>query len=234
MKKVLLLLILLTQIQYCWAQSAGEQKYYVINISGAKLYEQPSFQSKPIKVIEKAESLPAVTIIETNETQKIEPGFSLTGNWIKTQHGQLTGYVFSADLSMFEPALEQRYGNTRIINLLGDTIATRTEIRIEKYGSEEFEREYEITEYTNGTYTYSAFDGCFDHCVTFKNLILSEVYHHMANSYANFNDKGESFTPTFDARAGNEYLFHSIGATQDLKIVEKENGEFVVSSYDCT
>jgi len=91
-----------------------------------------------------------------------------------------------------------------------------------------------ITEYENGTYTYKAFDDCFDHLTEYRNLELNEVYHQMVSKYCIFLSNGEYLLPIFQVRIGKTIKFESQGATQDLQIELKEDGIIKVSSYDCT
>ena len=107
--------------------------------------------------------------------------------------------------------------------------------RIEKFDNKEYEIEDEITEFENVKYTYTAFDGCFNHIYLYRNLTLSEVYHQLTVHQIVINETDKKIElPKFIEKKGNEYLFEGEGATQDLKIINNKDGTFTVSSYDCT
>lgn len=95
-----------------------------------------------------------------------------------------------------------------------------------------------ITEYANGTYVYTAYDGCFDHDYTFRKLALHEVYHQMINSYYGYSADGRRklLQPMLIAKKDNVYTFTcgNSDAVQDLKLTVNKDGSLVISSYSCT
>jgi len=239
MKKSFLLLIFIFGIISC---SSGQKEndintFYVINVLGAELYEKPSLDSKVIKNIKVGEKIIADEILKTGQSKKIGSEFYFGGNFIKSQNESISGYIFSSDLSKIETSLKMIYEGIMVPDILGKEKSKRIEKRIEKFNNKEFEIEDEITEFENGTYTYTAFDGCFDHVYVYKNMTLSEVYHQLTvkNIIINNTTEGDFIEiPKFIEKTGNEYHFEEEGATEDLKIIENNDGTFTVSSYDCT
>ena len=204
----------------------------VINLLGAKVYEKPTFESKALTELKVGENLIIETIIQTDEQMEIGKGFSLSGNWIKPMN--INGFVFSSDLSDKKVEIgKSKYGQT-YINLLGKLTDKKEEEKLVKMDNGEFPQYFEYKYYENGTYTYSSFDGCFNHKTEYKNLTLSQVYHQMVSDYYGIMGDSETWIPVFQGRDGNIIKFEGEGATEDLKIKIKENGILTVSSYDCT
>lgn len=211
--------------------------FYVINISGAELYEHPSLDSKVIKKIKAGEKVIADEILKTDQLRKIGNEFYLAGAFVRVRNKSFSGYIFSSDLTKIRPTLNAVYEGIMLPDILGKEKSKRTEKRIERFDDTEYEIEDEITEYENGTYTYTAFDGCFDHVYVYRNMTLGEVYHHLTLKNVMIDVTGgasDVVIPMFKEKKGNEYLFEDEGATQNLKIIENEDGTFTVSSYDCT
>jgi hypothetical protein len=204
----------------------------VINMLGAKVYEKPTFESKALTELKIGENLIIETIIQTDEHIEIGNGFSLNGNWIKPLN--INGFIFSSDLSDKNVEIgKSKYGQT-YINLLGKLTDKKEEKKLIKTENGEFPKYFEYKYYENGTYTYSAWDGCFDHITEYKNLSLNEVYHQMVSDYGGIMNENEFWTPIFQEKYGNFIKFEGEGATEDLKIELKENGKIIVTSYDCT
>ncbi|KOY52403.1 hypothetical protein I602_1963 [Polaribacter dokdonensis DSW-5] len=239
MKKIFLLTILIFGIISCSSgQKANEKEcFYVINVLGAELYEKPSLDSKVIRKIKVGEKIIAKEILKTDQSKKIGDDFYLGGSFIKIQSESIKGFVFSSDLTKIKPLLREVQKSIIIPDIDGKEKSKRIEKRIEKFDNKEYEIEDEITEFENVTYTYTAFNGCFDHIYVYKNLTLNEVYHQLTvNSVVINETKDGNFIeiPRFTEKKGNEYLFEGEGATQDLKIIVNKDGTFTISSYDCT
>jgi hypothetical protein len=207
----------------------------VINMLGAKVYEKPTLESKILTELKVGENIIIENIVQTDEQMKIGNGFSLSGNWIKPMN--INGFVFSSDLSNKNVEIGQnKYGQINV-DLKGNLIDEKEEEKKIKTENGVFPKYFEYKYYENGTYTYKSWDGCFDHITEYKNLTISEVYHQMVSDYGiNMSDiNGTSFwIPIFKEKSGNFIKFEGEGATQDLKIELKENGNIIVSSYDCT
>jgi hypothetical protein len=204
----------------------------VINMLGAKVYEKPTLESKILTELKVGENIIIENIVQTDEQMKIGNGFSLSGNWIKPMN--INGFVFSSDLSNKNVEIGQnKYGQT-YINLLGKLTDKKEEKKLVKTDNGEFPKYFEYKYYENGTYTYTAWDGCFDHITEYKNLKLNEVYHQMVSDYGGIMNVNEFWIPIFQEKSGNFIKFEGEGATEDLKIEVKENGKIIVSSYDCT
>ena len=205
----------------------------VINMLGAKVYEKPTFKSKNLTKLSVGESIIIEKQIETNESFIIGNGFALTGKWIKPKN--INGFIFSSDLTNKRVEIGiSKHGQT-YINLLGNLINKKEEKKLIKTENGKFPKYFEYKFYENGNYTYTSWDGCFDHITKYKNLTINEVYHQMISDYGGLMNENEFWIPTFqESSIGNTLKFEGEGATEDLKIEIKENGIIEVSSYDCT
>ena len=211
--------------------------FFIINVLGANLYEQPSLDSKVIQKIKPGHKIVADEILKTGQSINIGNEFYLGGNFVKIKNKDITGYIFSSDLTKIKPELKKIYEDILIPDIHGKEKSKRIEKRIEKFDNKEYEIEDEITEYENVTYTYTAFDGCFDHVYVYKNMSLSEVYHQLTIHNFVINETAEGNfieIPKFKEKKENEYLFEGEGATQDLKLIDNKDGTYTISSYDCT
>lgn len=213
--------------------SENRNELRVINMLGAKVYEKPSFDSKTLSKLNIGEKIIIEKTIQTDEQFKIGNGFSLAGNWIKPLN--INGFVFSSNFTDKKVKVgKSKHGNT-FINLLGELIDKKEEKKLIKTENGEYPKYFEYKYYENGSYTYTAWDGCFDHITEYKNLTLSEVYHQMVSDYGGEMNENDFRIPKFQEVTGNFLKFNVLlGATEDLKIEIKENGVFIVSSYDCT
>jgi hypothetical protein len=213
----------------------NQNELCVINMLGAKVYEKPTFESKTLTELKLGESIIIEKIIQTKDQIEVGKGFYLTGNWIKPKN--INGFVFSSNLTDKKTEIGQSKHAQAFINLLGKLNEKKEEKKLIKTDNGEFPKYFEYKYYENGTYTYTAWDGCFDHVTEYKNLNLNEVYHQMLSDYAQvFNtiDGDELWLPVFIEKSGNTIRFEGEGATQDLKMELNENGLITVSSYDCT
>jgi hypothetical protein len=236
MKKILTLLILIAYYQDGISQKdTTSDQLTVINILGAKVYAQPNFDSKTSTELKVGEKIVVEKIIPSNDQIEIGNGFALSGDWIKPM--EISGFVFSSDLTDKNAEIgPNKYGQINV-DLKGNLIDEKEEEKKIKTENGVFPKYFEYKYYVNGTYTYKSWDGCFDHITEYKNLTISEVYHQMVSDYGiNMSDiNGTSFwIPIFKEKSGNFIKFEGEGATQDLKIELKENGNIIVSSYDCT
>jgi len=240
MKKILLRIILVLQIVSCSSQPKEKDEndfYYVINVFGAELYQEPNLNSKILKIIKVGEKITPKEILKTGQSKKIGEGFYLGGNFIKIQTDSHSGYLFSSDLTKIKPQIKDVYDGIFVADIIGKVKNKRIEERIEKFDNKEYEIEDKITEYENGEYIYSTFDGCFDHIYNLKKMSTNEVYHLMTTIYFIINETksgNEIEIPEFLEKKENELFFTTEGATEDLKIIIHKDGTFTISSYDCT
>jgi hypothetical protein len=233
MKNCLKLIFTILFINSIFGQNPeNKTEFCVINMLGAKVYEKPTFQSKMLTELKVGKTIIIEQIIQTDEQIEIGNKFSLSGNWIKPMN--VSGFVFSSDLSDKNVEIgRSKYGQT-YINLLGELTDKKEEKKLIKTENGEFPKYFEYKYYENGTYTYTAWDGCFDHVTEYKNLTLNEVYHQMVSDYGEIMNENEFWVPIFQEKSENFIKFEGEGATEDLKIELKENGKIIVSSYDCT
>lgn len=197
---------------------------------GARVYEAPAFNSEVLSTLPVGSSI-FIELVEKSDSLIIGAGFSLKGNWIRPKN--IKGYVFSTDLTGREVEVLKRNQGISI-SLLGGLKEQKQEEKRVSTVQGDFPKYIEYRYYDNGTYTYTAWDGCFDHLTEYRNLSLSEVYHQMLSDYG-IIVKGKEFSvPVFQEREGDTLKFQGEGAAQDLKIQVREGGIVVVSSYDCT
>jgi hypothetical protein len=236
MNKILGILLTLLVLNDSFGQNQESiQKICVINLLGAKVYDKPTFNSKIVTELQVGEMIIIEKSIDSIDSIKIGKGFSLKGFWIKPK--AIKGFVFSSDFTDKKVEVGiNKHGQT-FINLLGNLLEEKVEEKIVKTEKGEFPKYNEFKYYENGTYSYTAWDGCFDHITKYENLNLSEVYHQMVSDYSGLfiTSYGKDlWIPVFQEKSGNVIKFEGEGATQDLQIEIFENGKFAVSSYDCT
>ncbi len=238
-KKIIIIGMLLWSFNCVFGQNENHKNtYYVLNFSGAKLYEEPSLGAKVIKNIKLGEKIIADEILKTKHSKEIANEFYFEGNFIKIQNDSIRGYVFSTDLTQIKLVLsvnDEDEGIT-IANIDGKELSKRVVKRIVKIEGKEYDTEDKITEFENVTYTYTLFDGCSDFIYKYKDVTLSEVYYQMIGKhrYTYVTLEGNFiYTPTFDEKKGNEYLFGDVSPSHDLKIIENKDGTFTVSSFYC-
>jgi hypothetical protein len=233
MKNQFAVIITLLFLNFAFGQNGENNNgLYVINMLGAKVYEKPTFDSKTLTELPIGKNLIVEKSIETKEQFRIGENFSLPGKWIKPNG--INGFVFSSDLTDKKAKVSKNeYGQINL-NLKGKLNSEKKEEKLIKTENGEFPKFVEYRYYENGTYTYTSWDGCFDHVTEYKNLTLSEVYHQMVSDYYGLMGDSETWIPIFQGKEGNIIKFEGEGATNDLQIEINADGIIKVSSYDCT
>jgi len=99
--------------------------------------------------------------------------------------------------------------------------------------------EYEITDelstYEYGTYTYTPFDGCFDHTYVLQKISFNEAYHLMIEMYSSKMKTIDGLMvekPSFIENTDGVYKFTGTEATGEIQIRVKDN-RVEIFSYDC-
>ena len=211
------------------------QELCVINLYGAKVYKEPTFNSKILTELHVGEKIKIEKKINTYDSLKIGEGFLLKGFWIKPK--TIDGFVFTSDFTEKNVGVEINESGQTFINLLGNLLDEKTEVKMIKTENGVFPKYYKYKYYENGTYTGTSWDPCFDHITKYKNLTLKEVYHQMVSEYSTeFNGikSRELWIPKFREKTGNVIKFECEGASQDLQIEIMSGRIFEVSSYDCS
>lgn len=207
--------------------SNSDSTYYVINLRGAKIYAEPSFQSNILGNVSSGE----VLIIKKTEseklTQHIGKGFFLTGQFMKT----INGYIFSTDLSPIKPEMSEI---VKTPLLLGSEILKKTVTGTKYFGNSPFTVKDIITEFTHATYTYTDIDSCFDRVFTTKNLQFHEVYHLFVSLFADIDSNGQISHPQFLKKEGNTCFFDDFAAATKIVIIDHSDGTYTIASNDCT
>lgn len=210
----------------------SQNELRVINILGAKVYQKPNFDSEILTELPVGKLIIKEKSIKTEEKFPITKEFQLEGKWIKAEG--IEGYVFSSDFSDKEVETGISEHGPKYITLLGKLLKKGSETKQKQTPQGKFPEYSETEFYENGTYFYTAWDGCFDHKTEYRNLEFHEVYHQMVSDYVLLMNGREYVVPEFIERSGRTYLFRHQGASQDLKIEMMENETITVSSYDCT
>lgn len=232
MKKTAIILIsLLIAIPIFGQNDKKQRDLVVINLLGAKVYEEPTFDSKTLNVLPVGNTILMEKFIETRDSLEIGAEFSLPGKWVKP-HG-INGFIFSSDLTDKKVKIETDKSGRAYIDLKGElTLEENREEQVQT-AMGKFPKYFEYKYYENGNYTYSEWDGCFTHSYEYQTLSINEVYHQMISDYG-LQSGNQIFIPLFIEKADKIIKFEGEGATQDLSIEYKEDGSIMVSSYDCT
>ena len=120
MKKTLLLTLIFGIMSCSFGQNANNKNaFYVINVLGAELYEQPSLDSKVIKNIKVGEKIIAKEILKTGQSKKIGKELYLVGNFIRIQNESFNGFVFTSDLTKIKPSLSEIYKGIMVPDIQG-------------------------------------------------------------------------------------------------------------------
>jgi hypothetical protein len=241
MKKILYGLLLSTMLGAAAPQAITPgTTFYVVALAGANLHAKPSFTAPIVRRFPLGSFVQAQQTIASPDVERVGADLVLPGDWVQVTTPAYTGYLFSADLTSRRPAVKKSRSGMPYIDLLGVKKSSRPKKQPAASGAKNGSVEQatlEIIEYANGTYTMTAFDGCFTHEYTFRQLALNEVYHHMISSYAGYEGK-QIRQPKLVSRKGNVYTFTcgfgDSDATQELQLTVHKNGTISISSYDCT
>lgn len=236
MKKIILILLTIVLSNSLFSQSREDTtEFTVINILGAEVYEKPTFNSEKLTNIPVGQKLTLEKAIDTDEKIVFGTDFCLSGKWIKPK--ELNGFVFSSDLTNKKVKTGTNEFGQKYIDILGKLISKKEEEKDIKTDNGVFPKFFEYRFYENGKYTYTAWDGCFDHVTEYHNFNINEVYHQMVSDYGvilNDKDGSNFWVPKYENKTENILNFESMGATQELKIKIISEGIYEVSSYDCT
>lgn len=219
------------------AQKTDSEQLYVINGLGAALYSMPSFNAPLVGTAVAGSSIEVIERLPTDQKRDLGETWSLEGDFIKIVHGLQYAYVFSSDLGDKPVSLVKAFREMKVPMLLGKQLDKKEVTRTISIDDKSYDVTDKITTYEYGTYTYYMFDGCSNDTYEIKGLTLTEVYHQLRNSNTMIVQRGEVISlemPWFVEKQGNKYLFGVDGATEELQIVENEDGSYTISSYACT
>ncbi|RSK48429.1 SH3 domain-containing protein [Hymenobacter rigui] len=210
---------------------------YCINRAGTAVYSQPSFQAAVRQQLPVGQAIRVAEVRPSSATCTIGPGLALPGDWLRIDLNGTPGYVFSSDVTARRPQVLRDSDGRAYVSLLGVEGRHRTLQQPGVSNHPGDKAEVTITQFANGTYTYTAYDGCFDHVYVFTTLTLAEAYHQMINSHSAY-ENGKLRQPQLSARKGKEILFENKevagDASQDLKLVIRPDKRIELRSYDCT
>jgi len=212
--------------------STSNVKQTVININGAQLYENPSFESRKISIIGIGKTFIVEETINTDEKFIVGQNFSFDGDWIKPK--EIDGFVFSSDLTDKNVEFRKWDDSQVHINLFGDLISENEEQKNIEYPNGVFPQYITHKIYENVNYTRTSGDGCWDNVYQFQNFNIAEVYHQLVSDNTYKISESEYWVPTFIGQLNNSLRFESEGAATDLKMEIKGDGIIEITSYDCT
>ncbi len=212
----------------------NQNSYYVLNIEGAFVYENPSLNSKIIDTLKVGHKISAKEILKTSETIRIGKGFELSGDFIKVETANQKGYLFSSDLTQIKPKVQEVYKGIYIANIHGKKLNSETRNRTIEGNNSSYVSAEEFITYENVNYLLSSDNGCNFHSYFYKKLSLSEVYHQLRTNILIINESENKLElPKFIKKIGRQYIFQSVGLTEGIQIRVNESGTISVSHYDC-
>lgn len=228
MNRYLSILLISCAFISCNAQTEA----YVWNIAGALVKESPTNHSRTIKKLQFGESVnrahfTASTPI-TNSVQSLLGNYPIKSHWTMVEFGDQIGYIFEPNISNDKVPTIVEYGINRIDfkKILGDKV--NDTILVNK---KDFEIQTEIEFYRNGSYSYTSFDGCFDHVYEFNNIEFNKALLIAMSMYSDdFN--GDLYTPQFSEEQNGSIMFWGTEATVQVIITKTEQG-WKIFSYDC-
>lgn len=226
---------------HCFSQNyKNGDTLFVWSIDGTSLMSNPSSTSTKLRTLELGASI-VVTDQDlgiVKDQLKIDEIFELNGHWVKVMIDNYEGFVFDVDFSSINPNVG--YEKERSAILLRRFLGLRMNYEEIKRTIELENTQYEIIDevytYENGRYTYTPFDGCFDHTYTFKDIGLNEVYHLLMNLYVfriETIDGPIEERPHFIGVENGTYKLSGTGLTGEIQIRIKGN-VVELYSYDCT
>ncbi len=235
MKKIFTLLFFITlsflscNVKKEKTKKEKERKYYVINVSGAKVYKKPTFHSKTISKIKIGESFIGEKTIKTNERMFIGKKFSLQGNWIKLKG--IKGFVFSSDVTNKEVKFMKKYLYVWI-NLVGELEKIKEEKKNNRKKGENYPEYIEYEYYKNATLKTISSNGCTEYIWKYKNFNINEIYHITRNNNNTISSDSIIYS-NFKEKIGNKIYFEELDAIQDLTIELKKDSTIITSLYSC-
>jgi hypothetical protein len=232
--KYLYILLLILPFNCANAQT----KAYVWNVTGAQVKESPTNHSKTIKKLKFGEYVTRSHFTDstpvTKSTQSPLGNYPIVSHWTMVEFGDQIGFIFEPNLSNDKVPTIEEYGIIRINykQLLGKKINDTSLIETQIIDKREFKIETDITYYVNGSYEYTAFDGCFDHTYEFTNIEFNKVLLIAMSMYSS-DITGGIYTPQFSEEQDGSIMFWGTEATVQVIISKSKNG-WKIYSYDCT
>jgi len=234
MIRYLYILLISLTFNNCYAQTRA----YVWNITGAQIKESPTNHSKTIKQLKfgdfvtRSHFTSSTTV--TKSTQSPLGNYPIESQWTMVEVGEQIGFIFEPNISNDKVPMTEESGMNKIDykELLGDKLNDTILIETKIIDKREFKIETEIEYYVNGSYEYTAFDGCFDHIHKFTNIEFNKALLIAMSMYSS-NLNGDIYTPEFSEEQDGVIMFWGIEATVQVVITRIKNG-WEIYSYDCT
>lgn len=169
-----------------------------------------------------------------NTTQSTRSGYGLKGKWLKINYNNQIGYLFNGDISDNMPPIKMINGTIKIDyeQILGKKLNDKSITETVDIENKSYEVKTLIDSFENGFYSYSAFDGCFNHNYTFMNLSFIEVFHLAISKYS-FKFIDELILPRFFEEQNGEIRFWGAGDLVGEVIIRKTKNGWQIYSYDC-
>ena len=215
-----------------------QTKAFVWNLLGTEIKEAPSLDSKTISTIAFGDTVMRAHFTRSTphvtDTLSIIGGYPNSSHWTMVDFNHGIGWVFESNISNDSVPTIREYGFTKIdyLSLLGDSVGDTVIVEKKMIGVHELTSETSIKYFQNGSYEYTAFDGCFDHTYIFTKIDFKEILH-VAMSMYSIKVNEEIHTPEFLKTEADIIIFIGTEATVEVVISKTKNG-WKIFSYDCT
>lgn len=210
---------------------------YCINRAGTAVYGQPSLRAAVRQYLPVGRAIGVLEVRPSADTRLIGKSLVLPGDWLRIELNGTPGYVFSSDVTAHRPQVLRSSDGRPYVVLLGakqSSYSKKHQVRVANHNETITD---DITQYAHCTYTYTAFDGCFDHSYRFSGLSLAEVYHHLANGYSGYQN-GKLVLPKVLTHQGRTFSFTpglgDADATQEIKLIIHPDNRIELQTADCT
>lgn len=231
-----LILSVLFTIQFTFFGIAQEKSLTVLNILGASVYAEPSFESQKIIHLDFGEEIRGVEKESKSAVQNFENAIGLEGIWFQVLFGDFdTGYIFSTEVTEKKISFSENEYGIRTWEVLGLELTKNNETKMVTVDGKDFPYKLVTIEYENGIYTVEIFDGCFDHKYRLQNFTSSEAFHAVNHLY--FESTGQKnshqIIPRILESGKDKWLFEGYPPTSDLTLTNLGQNQFLIESYDC-
>lgn len=230
-----LILVILFTTQFTFFGIAQEKSLTVLNILGASVYADPSFDSQKIMLLDFGEEIRGVEKESKSAVINFENTIGLEGKWFQILLGDIaTGYIFSTEVTEKKISFSENENGIRKWEVMGLEHTKKIENKMVTVDGIDFPYKLITIEYENGIYTLEVFDGCFDHKYLLQNLTVSESFHAVNHLY--FENIGQNVRPLIPRilESGNhKWLFDGYAPTSNLTLTNLGQNQFLIESYDC-
>jgi len=214
-----------------FAQRKGS--FHVINLLGATIYTEPSFDAQIVGRLDFGKALYFEKVLEKISKKQISPELEVEGNWIEIRLDYSPGYIFSSDLTTKATELIIEHNDLQTVNIFGKELEKKEYTEQTVIDGKPYPVKKKVTAYEFTIINETFFDGCHDTEYLLENFSLSEAYHQLINLHSRKNNNRIEF-PAIISREGNVWSFSDLDAIQELKLQDLGDGKFKITLYSCT